>query len=371
MLPTENWKGGDYMGGRFEYKYFRDIDVADPFFDSLKQDYEGFETEWFPKCAREGRQALVFSDEHGLGAFVAMKQENEPILLKNGEYPAVPRLKVCTLLLAERFRGQRLGEGAIGLVLWKWQELKLDEVYVTVYPSHADLISQLRKFGFIAIGCNPNGEIVFIRSRKSIDFCDPYKSFPFVNPKFEKGGYLIVEDNFHDTLFPYSELRNTLQEQLDRDVANGITKVYVGKQYQAHYRKSEPVFIYRKYTGGPGKRYRSCITSYCVIDDVIAIKRCGRCLYSFEEFCRIVGNKSVFSRDDLWRRYHEDFNVTVIKMLYCGYFGAGKNVNLDWLDRNDLWSTEGVYPANLRLTPKQCAAVWQAGGIDVYNAVGR
>ena len=108
-----------------------------------------------------------------------------------------------------------------------------------------------------------------------------------------------------------------------------------------------------------------------MIDDVIAIKRCGRCLYSFEEFCRIVGNKSVFSYDDLWRRYHEDFNVTVIKMLYCGYFGAGKNVNLDWLDRNDLWSTEGVYPANLRLTPKQCATVWQAGGIDVYNAVGR
>lgn len=196
------------MGGRFEYKYFRDIDVTDPFFDSLKRDYEGFETEWFPKCAREGRQALVFSDEYGLGAFVAMKRENEPVMLKNGEYPAAPRLKVCTLLLAERFRGQRLGEGAIGLVLWKWQELKLDEVYVTVYPSHTDLIGQLRKFGFIAIGYNPNGELVFIRSRKSIDFSDPYKSFPFVNPKFEKGGYLIVEDNFHDTLFPYTGYTN-------------------------------------------------------------------------------------------------------------------------------------------------------------------
>ena len=67
MLPGEDLKGGDCMGGRFEYKYFRDIDVTDPFFDSLKRDYEGFETEWFPKCAREGRKALVFSDEHGLG----------------------------------------------------------------------------------------------------------------------------------------------------------------------------------------------------------------------------------------------------------------------------------------------------------------
>ena len=359
------------MGGRFEYKYFREIDVADPFFDSLKRDYEGFETEWFPKCAREGRQALVFSDEHGLGAFVAMKQENEPIQLKNGEYPAAHRLKVCTLLLAERFRGQRLGEGAIGLVLWKWQELKTEEVYVTVFPSHADLISQLEKFGFAAVGHNPGGELVFVRSRKNIDFSDPYKSFPFINPKFRKGGYLIVEDNFHDTLFPYSELRNTLQAQLDRDVANGITKVYVGRQCQTHYRKGEPVFIYRKYTGGPGKRYRSCITSYCVIDDVIAIKRSGRCLYSFEDFCKIVGNKSIFSSEDLARRYREDKNVTVIRMLYCGYFGEGNNVNLDWLDNNKLWSPEGVYPAKWEITPRQCAAIWKVGGIDVSNTVGR
>lgn len=358
------------MAGRFEYKKFGDIDVADPFFDSLKSDYQGFETQWFPKCAREGREALVFSDENGLGAFVAMKQECETIPLKNGEYPAAPRLKICTLLLAERFRGQRLGEGAIGLVLWKWQELKLDEVYVTVFPSHTDLISQLKKFGFVTVGYNPNGELVFIRSRKSIDFTDPCKSFPFVSPDFKKGGYLIVDDNFHDTLFPYSELRNTLQEQLDKDVANGITKVYVGKQYQTHYQKGEPVFIYRKYTGGFGKRYRSCITSYCVIDDVIAIKRCGRLLYSFEDFCKIVGNKSVFSRDDLLRRYREDYNVTVIRMLYCGYFGEGNNVNMDWLDKNNLWSPEGIYPANWELAPKQCAAIWRAGGVDVHNAVG-
>lgn len=359
------------MAGRFEYKLFRDIDVTDPFFDSLKRDYPGFETHWFPKCINEGREALVFSDEHGLGAFVAMKQECETIPLKNGVYPAAPRLKICTLLLAERFRGQRLGEGAIGLVLWKWQELKLEEIYVTVFPSHTDLISQLQKFGFVPVDYNPGGELVFIRSRKNIDFTDPYKSFPFITPKFSKGGYLIVEDTFHDTLFPYSALRNTLQEQLDKDVANGITKVYVGKQYDAHYQKGEPVFIYRKYTGVSGKRYRSCITSYCVIDDVIAIKRNGQCLYSFEDFCRIVGNKSVFSKSDLMRRYYEDRNVTVIRMLYCGYFGEGNNVNLAWLDNNNLWSPEGVYPANLKLTPSQCATIWQAGSIDVFNAVGR
>ena len=359
------------MGGKFEYRLFRDIDIADPFFDSLKKDYQGFETEWFPKCVRENREALVFSDEHGLGAFIATKQENEAIILKDAVYPAVARLKICTLLLAERFRGQRLGEGAIGLVLWKWQKLKLEEVYVTVFPSHTDLISQLEKFGFVSIGYNLGGELVFIRSRSKIDFSDPYKSFPFISPKFRKGGYLIVEDSFHDTLFPYSELHNTLQSQLDKNVANGITKVYVGRQYQTHYQKGEPVFIYRKFTGSAGKRYRSCVTSYCVVDDVIVIKRNGRCLYTFEDFCKIVGNKSVFSGEDLMHRYCEDKNVTVIRMLYCGYFGEGNNVNMDWLDKNNLWSPEGVYPANLEISPRQCATIWKAGGVDVYNAVGR
>ena len=359
------------MAGKFEYRLFRDIDLRDPFFDSLKRDYPEFETSWFPKCVSQNRDALVFSDEMGLGAFVAMKDECEEIVLRDRVLPAVPRLKISTLRLAERFRGQRLGEGAIGLVLWKWKEQKLDEVYVTVFPSHDDLISQLEKFGFEAVGYNIRGELVYIRSRNAIDFSDPYKSFPFVSPAFPKGGYIVVDDTFHDTLFPYSELRNTWQEQLDRDVANGITKVYVGAQPQPHYQKGEPVFIYRKHTGTGTKKYRSCVTSYCVVDEVVAVKRRGQRLCSFDEFCRIVGNKSVFTKDDLWRRYNQDYNVTVIRMLYCGYFGAGNNVNYAWLEENGLWSPQGQYPTEFKLSRKQCGDIWEQGGIDVSNAVGR
>lgn len=31
-----------------QYKQFKNVNINDPFFDSLKQDYEGFET-WFEK----------------------------------------------------------------------------------------------------------------------------------------------------------------------------------------------------------------------------------------------------------------------------------------------------------------------------------
>lgn len=54
--------------------------------------------------------------------------------------------------IAERFRGQRLGEGAIGLVLWKWQKSGTDEIYVTAFDKQDLLISQLEKFGFHKAG---------------------------------------------------------------------------------------------------------------------------------------------------------------------------------------------------------------------------
>ena len=102
------------MAGRFERKPFSEINLNDPFFDELKRDYAEFESNWFPKCAREGREALVFSDEQGLGAFIALKEENEPLVLVEKTIPAKLRLKISTLRLAERFRGQRLGEGPAG-----------------------------------------------------------------------------------------------------------------------------------------------------------------------------------------------------------------------------------------------------------------
>ena len=359
------------MAGIFEHKYFSDINLQDPFFDSLKGDYPEFESEWFPKCVAENRQALVFSDEYGLGAFLAMKYETEPITMVECELPAIPRLKVSTLKLAPRFRGQRLGEGALGLILWKWQASQLEEIYVTVFPNHTDVATQLTRFGFNAVGHNMRGESVYLRSRKAIDFSDPYRSFPFISPHFRKGGYLIVEDNYHDTLFPYSELKNTFQEQLAQDAANGVSKVYIGQQWQTHYQVGEPVFIYRKSNGPGQRRYRSCLTSYCVITNIVAVKRNNMPQISFSDFIALAGNRTVFPQKDLMVQYQNDRNITLIQMLYCGFFGAGNNVNMDWLDNNSLWNLNGDYPATTMLTPLQCESIWRKGNISINNVYGR
>lgn len=91
---------------------------------------------------------------------------------------------------------------------------------------------------------------------------------------------------------------------------------------------------------------------------------------TFEQLRESIGNKSVFNQNDLWKKYQNDKNLTVIQLLYYGYFGSGNNVNMDWLSNNGLWSTsKDVYPANIELTPQQCSDIWKQGNIDISNII--
>lgn len=362
------------MAGKFSLRKFGDINLADAFFDSLKEDYPGTETTtgfvtWFNKKSAEGRTALVFDDDEGLGAFICLKPETEQIQLENTWLPSIQRTKISTLRIAERYRGQRLGEGAIGLILWKWQQLGHEEIYVTVYPSHADLIGQLEKFGFTLAGYNLDGECVYLRSRNEVDYSSPFKSFPFIDPAFKKAGYLLINDFYHDSLFPYSELKNTLQTGVALSVTNGLSKIYVGAQYTPpHYEKGEPILIYRIHTGAGTKRYKSCLTSFCIVTDVIQVKQNYTHLLSFADLVKRIGNKSVYDQQELKTKYDNDKNVVVIEMLYYGYFGERHNINMDWLDNNGFWSSS-TYPALIQLSPDNFKAILREGNIDVENVI--
>ncbi|SBV91248.1 conserved hypothetical protein [uncultured Eubacteriales bacterium] len=358
------------MPGKFQFKKFAEIDLDDPFFDTLKSDYPKF-SQWYQNKARSGSTALVFNDEEGLGAFVYLKSEDEPIKLVEFTLPAIRRKKIGTLKLAERYQGQRLGEGALGLALWDWRKSQEPEIYVTVFEKHSLLVSQLVRFGFRVVGHKANGESVYLKSRFAVDYSDPFKSFPFINPSFKKAGYLIVNDYYHDTLFPYSELSRTMQESMELSAANGISKVYVGSQFSPHYQVGEPIFIYRRHTKEDGQkpRYKSCLTSYCMVTNIICVKKNGRYLLPFDELLERIGNKSVFNKHDMQNKYQTEKHMVVIEMLYYGYFGGGNNINMDWLAKNGYWATQNQYPANVQLSPAQFKEILLEGNVDVQNVI--
>jgi len=363
------------MAGKFERKRFSEIDLDDPFFDSLKADYPGTSSstgfvQWFTKKAADGKRALVFEDDQGVGAFVNLKPgETEEIKLADGSVlPKIARLKITTIKIDERYRNQRIGEGALGLTLWQWRDLGINEIYVTVFDKHASLIFLLEKYGFVHVGNNLNGERVYIKDRRNLDFSDPCKSFPFLSSRIQYAGCLAIDMEYHDTMFASSDLANTLQERVDISVANGLKKVYIGKPYSLAFRVGEPVLVYRKYTGANGRPgYKSVITTYCVATRIEKIKINGRAQYSYDQFLHMVGNKSVYNENELKEKYDTWASLTLIELLYYGYFGAGNNVNWMWLKDNGCWP--GTHPMNFRYTRDQFEKILREGNVDVGNVI--
>ena len=362
----------------FVNKRFSEINIEDPFFDSLKRDYpgtinsSGF-TDWFKKKAQEGRKALVFEDEYGIGAFISLKENEEEVIeLVDRTLPRKQRVKISTFCVSERYQGKRIGEGALGLVLWKWCRKGVKEIYVTTFPRQKSLISLFQRFGFASCGQNKDGEEVLIKSRDNIDSRDPYKSFPFIMGKFNHAGYVIIDDNYHDTMFAYSNLANNkkdLRNKLGLCVRNGLTKVYVGGSSTIDYYINEPVLIYRRYTGDRGRKYRSCVTSYCIVTNAFQAKRNNQILLPFEKLKEIITNKAIFNEDELKRQYESYMNLTIVELLYCGFFGAGNNVNMDWLENNGFWMKSGEYPTKIHLSSEQFQSILKEGGVNVSNII--
>lgn len=354
------------MPGKFEWTYFNEVDLDNPFFDSLKGDYPEF-TQWFSKKRNQHEKALVFNDENGIGAFIYLKEENEPLELENQTLPAAPRLKIGTLRLAERFRGQRLGEGAIGVSLWKWQESMAKEIYVTVFEKHELLINLFVTFGFKNVGKNSRGEFIFLKSRDEIDYSTPKKSFPFIDPNTRKAGLIPINDYFHDRLFPYSEIQGNNDEIEEITAGNGVSKIFIASPYSdMHYVENEPVLVYRIFTGVGKKTYKSVVTSYCTVSKVEVVKTYNKTSYSLEDFLKLTGNKTVFSIDELTALYKEKKNLVILELVYNGYFGKGNNINHKTLTENNFFET---YPYSIEYSKEDFKKILAMGNVQVNNVI--
>ena len=64
--------------------------------------------------------------------------------------------------------------------------------------------------------------------------------------------------------------------------------------------------------------YKSVITTYCVATRIEKIKVNGRAQYSYDQFLRMVGNKSVYNEDELKEKYDTWASLTLIELLYYG-----------------------------------------------------
>lgn len=295
-----------------ESKYFGDIDLNDKFFDSLKSDYIEFNS-WFQKKKKEDKHAFVLYEDSTLMAFLYLKVEKD---IDSKIIPTLNekrRLKVGTFKIDAH--GTKLGERFIKKIFDVAINLNIDEMYVTIFEKHKGLISLLTTFGFFVYGnkITDNGnELVFVKNFLNLKN-NILKDYPVVQTEQKNKFVLGIKPEFHTKLFSDSILNHESVDILkDTSFTNSIHKIYICKmQGVESFKKGDLILIYRTKDREPA-RYRSVVTSICVIEEVLNINDFST-VSEFLEYCEPY---SIFTETELRGFYKTKQYPFIIKMTY-------------------------------------------------------
>lgn len=302
-----------------QVKRFSDIDLNDPFFDSLRASYPEFD-EWYHKKAVAGDTAYCYYINDELKDFLYLKIEKEKLADIEPVLPAKKRLKVGTFKVENNnrhtIRGERFMKKIMDMAIAK----DVDEIYVTMFPTAElqGLIRMFEKFGFSHVANKPheNGteEYVLLKDmRKHVN--DIKLDYPFVK-KAGSGKYVLsIVPEYHTHLFPDSILKNEQKYDLIQDVSetNSIYKIYICWMRNVRYLKEgDKLVIYRTSDYKGSAMYRSVCTSVCTVCEV---KTFGD-FADEEAFVTYTNRYSVFEEHELRNWYKTKKHFTVIKMVY-------------------------------------------------------
>lgn len=131
------------MSDTLQVKVFRDVPLSDPFFDSLKQDYQEF-PQWFGSKASE--PAYVQYTGGQMTGFMYLKVEDGEVTDTDPHLPPLRRIKIGTLKVEAH--GTKLGERLIKKGIDHAIVSDAEEIYTTIFPRHKLLIGMLEEFGF-------------------------------------------------------------------------------------------------------------------------------------------------------------------------------------------------------------------------------
>lgn len=203
---------------------------ADPFWDSLRRDYPGFDA-WLQRCRREHRDAWVIWGPTGeIAGVCLLKPERQPEFGMEGKI-----LKLSTFKVAESYRGLRYGELLLKAAFETAHTGDHDWVYVTAFPRQAELVELFEDFGFETWPeQKPNGELVLRKKLRPSDAdrlltaVEFHRRFgpPLVKVDGVAAFVVPIQPRFHHLLFPEAEAQLSLAEGA-HPFGNAIRKAYL------------------------------------------------------------------------------------------------------------------------------------------------
>ena len=319
---------------------FSDIDLSDTFFDSLRDNYEGFD-DWFQSKATSGAKALVYYEKSTLLDFLYLKDEDEELQLDNISLPKRKRLKVGTFKIERR--GTNRGERFIKRILDFAIQHSFPEVYVTMFDDTDELVHLrhfFERYGFVEVGRKPhtNGRSEAVLLRDMTAYTNNIiQDYPLINRTQGNKYLLAIRPEYHTKLFPDSILNNEHYDCLeDVGPTNSINKIYIcWMEGTRQLKQGDKIIIYRTSDHQGPAAYRSVATSVCTVVETKTIDD----FQNADEFVQYANKYSVFTERDLRDWYNRKSDFIVIKMLYNLAFQK-KVIRKDIIDYAGLSSDE-------------------------------
>lgn len=339
---------------------FSEINLNDPFFNTLKQDYGKF-SQWFEK--KSNNNALVlYNENNSIEGFLYCKYEKGP---GDDTVPLLPNtqhMKVGTFKFNPKRtrRGDRYLKKIFDYALAFQPDVS--DIYVTVFSDKYPYLAELfKRYGFKEYAkkqTDDGTENVLLRDLTTYSG-DVDKDYPFINTKKNSKYLLSIYPHFHTKLFPDSKLL-TESPNVVRDIShsNSIHKLYIcGMAGVMDFKRGDTIVIYRTGDGLGAAEFRAVATSICVVENVHTLDQ----YESEDDFVKYCVKFSVFDENELRVIYRQKKYNFIINFTYNVALPKRPIrqtlADLAGLDRNEYW---GVMP----LTDKQFDNIVELAELD-------
>lgn len=345
-----------YKNDPIKYVPFYNINLNDKFFDSLREDYNGF-NDWFHRKSNSGAHAYVlYKDNKNLCAFLYLKDESISDDTIVPTFSFHRRLKIGTFKIEAH--QTVLGQRFMTIILRKMIYDNFDFTYVTFFEKQIALKSLFEKFGFKQWGIKSK-ELVYYKDLSYKG--DIYKDFPRILNGNRTKSLLSVWPIYHTTLFPDSRLNteNDFQRQ-DVSFANTIEKVYLTKMSGVRcLSEGDLIVIYRTAEKGRKAYYNAVATSICTVVEIKTIQEFPN-LIEFKNYC---GKGTIFNDQELASFYYSKHYPYIVKMLYN--FPLEKRIiRKSLLEDVGLPDSNQTYWGYLALNDEQFRKILELGAVN-------
>lgn len=300
------------------------IDLQSSFFDSLREDYSGFD-DWFKRSSREGRKAWVYNKEAGnIGAIVIYKEEHAPVVTNDNRALPGKVLKLCTFKVGEEIRGRKIGELFLKAAFQYATNNKMERIYITMRPGKHDFLEDLCiDFGFYSFG-EYHKDHVYVKDHPimppthDIEPLEYHKRYyPHFKCSSTQEKYIVpIQPAFHEILFP------DIQEQpnlfVQSTAGNAIKQAYLCHARMGGIKPGDILLFYRSHDW-------KGITSIGVVESSHELNEADKIL-------QLVSKRTVYSYSDITDMAQKKTKVILFRLS----MHLEKAVPFNWLIKQEV-----------------------------------